>query len=302
MSFEQTSATHPPTGIVFNARRLLRRRASLVVGVLGLAIVLFCAAFAPLLTSYEVDGQDVLDRRQPPIWTKWTDPDSIATPEHVLGTDNLGRDYWTRLIYGARISLIVGFAGALISGLIGTAIGVSAGYFGGRADLAANFIIQTRLSVPVMLVALASVTAFGGSLVLIIALCGVFLWDRAAVVTRTVTRQIVTLDYVLAAKSIGLSNLAIILQVILPNLVTPLIIVLTLEMGQAILFEAALSFLGLGVAPPAPSWGLMLAEGKEDIFFAPWAITLPGAALFLLVLSTTLIGEGLQQGRERSSD
>ena len=283
-------------------RAVQRHRVSLFIGILGLAIVLVCAVFAPLLTSYEVDGQDVLDRRLPPIWTKWTDPESTATADHVLGTDNLGRDYWTRLIYGARISLIVGFAGALISGLIGTTIGVLAGYFGGRTDLAANFIIQTRLSVPVMLVALASVTAFGGSLILIIALCGIFLWDRAAVVTRTVTRQIVALDYVLAAKAIGLSSFEIIVQVILPNLVTPLIIVLTIEMGQAILFEAALSFLGLGVPPPAPSWGLMLAEGKEDIFFAPWAIMLPGAALFLLVLSTTLIGEGLQRSRDQSSE
>jgi peptide/nickel transport system permease protein len=302
MSAEPIPATSPTKQPASGVRTMLRHRASLVVGVLGLTIILFCAVFAPLLTSYDVDGQDVLDRRLPPIWTTWTDPGSAATPDHILGTDNLGRDYWTRLIYGARISLIVGFAGALISGLIGTAIGVSAGYFGGRADLAANFIIQTRLSIPVMLVALASVTAFGGSLVLIIALCGIFLWDRAAVVTRTVTRQIVALDYVLAAKAIGLTSLEIILQVILPNLVTPLIIVLTIEMGQAILFEAALSFLGLGVAPPAPSWGLMLAEGKEDIFFAPWAITLPGAALFLLVLSTTLIGEGLQHSGDRPSD
>jgi len=299
MSDEATSTSHAGVQVVSSTRRGVRHRSSLFLGALGLTIVLICAIFAPLLTPYDVDGQDVLDRRLPPIWTKWTDPESLATREHILGTDNLGRDYWTRLIYGARISLIVGFAGALISGLIGTAIGVSAGYFGGRVDLAVNFMIQTRLSVPVTLVALASVTAFGGSLGLIIALCGVFLWDRAAVVTRAVTRQIMTLDYILAAKAIGLSDLRIMLQVILPNLMTPLIVVLTIEMGQAILFEAALSFLGLGVAPPAPSWGLMLAEGKEDIFFAPWAITLPGAALFLLVLSTTLIGDGLQHTRDR---
>lgn len=277
--------------------RLVRRRFSLIGGAVILAVIIVCAVFAPFLTSYEVDGQDVLDRRLPPIFTLLYDSESIAATNHILGTDNLGRDYWTRLIYGARVSLLVGFAGAFISGLIGSIIGISAGYFGGRVDLAANFLIQTRLSVPVILVALAAVAAFGGSLTLIIILCGVFLWDRAAVVTRATTKQIVGLDYVAAARAIGLSDTAIILRVILPNLLTPLVIVLSIEMGQAILFEAALSFLGLGVPPPTPSWGLMLAEGKEDIFFAPWTIAIPGAALFLLVLSTSLIGDGLRDER-----
>src|SRR5437660_9418259 len=126
MSAEPIPATPPTKQTASGIRTMLRHRASLFLGVVGLTVILFCATFAPLLTSYAVDGQDVLDRRLPPIWSTWTDPDSTATPDHVLGTDNLGRDYWTRLIYGARISLIVGFAGALISGLIGTTIGVSA--------------------------------------------------------------------------------------------------------------------------------------------------------------------------------
>ena len=279
--------------------RLLRQRPGLAVGVVGLAAIFLVAVFAPVLSPHDAYNQDVLNRRLPPIWDAWFNDDSEAVAEHPLGTDNLGRDYWARLAAGARISLIVGFVSALMSVFIGSLVGITAGYYGGRIDLAANFIIQTRLSVPVILVALLAVASFGGSLLLVILLCGLFLWDRAAVVSRAATKQVASREFITASKALGASDLRIILTEVLPNIMTPLIVVLSIEMGQAILFEAALSFLGLGIPPPAPSWGLMLSEAKEDIFFSPWTIAIPGTALFLLVLFTALIGDGLQEDRTR---
>lgn len=273
--------------------RVLKRPSVVIGGSILLAIVLI-AIFAPLLTPYSPYQQDILNRRIPPIWYSWFWGNSQATMAHPLGTDNLGRDYWTRLIFGARISLIIGFVSALISGVIGTAIGTSAGYWGGKVDAVGNFLIQTRLAMPIVLVALAAVVAFGGSIQMIILIAGFLLWDRIAVVTRTVSQQIAQRDFVRAAKAVGASDLRIIATEILPNLVVPLAVILTIEMGQIMLLEASLSFLGLGIPPPAPSWGLMLAEAKDDIFFAPWSIAIPGTALFLLVLATSLLGNGLQ--------
>ncbi len=275
-------------------------RKGLVIGVVGVTAIILLAIFAPLLSPHDPYAQDILSRRLPPICDASFNAGSKALASHPLGTDNLGRDYWARLVEGARVSLIVGFAGALCAVLIGSVIGITAGYFGGKIDLAANFIIQTRLSLPVILMAMLAVSTFGGSLALIVILCAVFLWEHAAVVSRAVTRQMVGREFVTAARALGASDLRIILGEIAPNVVKPLAVVLSIEMGNAILLEAALSFLGLGVPPPVPSWGLMLAEAKEDIFFAPWTIAMPGLALFLLVLCTNLIGDGMQGDRRRA--
>lgn len=280
---------------------LAMQRKQLTAGVIGLVIIVLLAIFSPLLSPHDPYAQDILSRRLPPIWDAWFNENSKALAIHPLGTDNLGRDYWARLVEGARVSLIVGFAGALFAVLIGAVIGITAGYYGGRIDMAANFIIQTRLSLPVILMAMLAVSTFGGSLPLIVILCAVFLWEHAAVVSRAVTKQIVGREFVTAGKALGASDLRIILTEITPNVIKPLAVVLSIEMGNAILLEAALSFLGLGVPPPIPSWGMMLSEAKEDIFFSPWTIAMPGFALFLLVLSTNLIGDGLQGDKRRSA-
>jgi peptide/nickel transport system permease protein len=272
----------------------MRRNPGFTVGITGVALIVAMAVFAPLLTPYDPYRQDLLHRRLPPIWHAWIWGDDSATAAHPLGTDKVGRDYWTRLLYGSRVSLLVGFVTALVSGAIGAAIGVTAGYWGGRVDLAASFLIQSRLAMPIILVALVAVSTFGASLQVIILIASLLLWDRAAVVTRTATQQIRQRDYIKAARALGSGAVRIILTEILPNIAGLLGVIVTIEMGNAILLEASLSFLGLGIRPPAPSWGLMLAEAKEDIFFAPWAITIPGAALFLLVLSTNLLGDGLR--------
>jgi len=255
----------------------------------GVVLVIFAVALlAPWLAPHDPFAQDLGRRLIPPVWHdggSWT---------HVLGTDQLGRDYLSRLIYGSRISLLIGATAAAMSGVIGTTLGVLAGYFGGRVDLVVSFIITTRLALPVILVALAVAAFIGSSMQIVIVVLGLLLWDRFAVVTRSATMQVRALDYIAAARAIGASTARIIAAEILPNIANALVVVATLEMAQAILLEATLSFLGLGVPPPAPSWGLMVAEGKEYMFFSPWVITIPGVALFTLVLAINLLGDGLR--------
>ncbi len=271
---------------------LLRRRIfghkGLMIGVTLLAIALLLALAAPLLAPHDPYAQDLTRRLIPPIWHakgNWV---------HPFGTDNLGRDYLSRVIYGARISLLIGIAVMLISGLIGTTLGLAAGYFGGRVDMAVTFIITVRLAMPLILVALAVVAIVGGSLWIVILVLGLLKWDRFAVVMRAATQQVRSLDYVAAAEAAGASTSRIIVGEILPNVLPHLIVVASVEAASAILLEAALSFLGLGVQPPLPSWGLMIAEAKAYMFFSFWLIAIPGTALALLVLAVNMVGDGIR--------
>lgn len=273
---------------------LLRRRiignTGLIIGSAVLLTIVFVAVFADVISPGDPLDQVLSRKLIPPIWHDTPK----ATWDHPLGTDALGRDYLTRLFYGARISLFIGFAAMIISGIIGTTLGVLAGYFGGRVDMVVNFILTTRLSLPVILVALAVVSLIGSSLTVVIWVLGLLIWDRFAVVMRSATQQIRNLEFVSAAQALGCSTPRIILSEIMPNIANHLIIVATLEMAHAILLEAALSFLGLGVQPPEPSWGLMVSEAKGLMFFDPWLITIPGAAIFALVLAINLLGDGIR--------
>ena len=273
---------------------LMRRRifghAGLMIGAFVLIVIVLMALLAPWIAPHDPLDQ-VLDRKLiPPIW--FDSPK--ATWTYPLGTDHFGRDYLSRVMWGARISLMIGFSAMLISGVIGTTIGVAAGYFGGKVDMVANFIITTRLSMPVVLVALAVVSMIGSSLTVVIWVLGLLIWDRFAVVMRSATMQVRNLDFVASAQALGCSTARIVLTEILPNVANHLIVVATIEMAHAILLEAALSFLGLGVQPPQPSWGLMISEAKGLMFFDAWLIAIPGTALFLLVLSINLLGDGLR--------
>jgi len=254
---------------------------------IGIAIVAFVVAAAVIgnaLVPADPFTQDLGNRLKPPFWMEGTQAG------HLLGTDQLGRDYLARLVYGARISL-----------LIGITLGVLGGFFGGRVDDVVLFAITTRLSIPVVLVALAVVGLMGSGLGLVVATLGLLLWDRFAVVARATTMQVRNHDYVSAAWCAGASMPHILIREILPNIASHLAVVATLEMALAILLEAALSFLGLGVPPPLPSWGLMIAEGKDYMFFSPWVIMIPGVALAVLVLGINLVGDGLRNllGAER---
>jgi len=271
--------------------QMLRRRIfghqGLLIGGAVVALLVFVAIFAPLLAPHDPYAQSLVARMKPPVFLG-------GTWEHPLGTDHLGRDYLSRLIYGARVSLMIGLVTAVISGLIGSVMGVCAGYFGGRVDAVVTFLINVRLAMPVVLVALAVVAILGGSLTVMIGVLGLLLWDRFAVVLRASTRQVREREYVAAAQAIGASTPRILLAEIMPNIVNNLIVVVTLEMAHAILLEAALSFLGLGVQPPTPSWGLMVSEGKNMMLFEPWLVMIPGAVLFVLVLGINLMGDGLR--------
>ena len=264
----------------------------------GLAIVggiTLIALAGPPLMSHDPFAQDLTRRLVPPAWME------TGRAEHWLGTDGLGRDYLARLAYGARISLLIGLMTTITSGLIGTTLGVLGGFFGGRIDDAVVFAITCRLSIPVVLVALAVVGLLGSSLTLLFLTLGLLLWDRFAVVARATTMQVRTLDYLSAARCAGCSTFHLLFREVLPNIAPHLAVVATLEMALAILLEATLSFLGLGVPPPLPSWGLMIAEGKDYMFFYSWVILIPGVALFILVLGINLVGDGLRNwlGTER---
>jgi peptide/nickel transport system permease protein len=274
----------PPSAL----RQLLKNKALVIGGVILLVIVVL-AVFAPLFAPYDPYVQDLANRTVPPFWY----PQGAWL--HPLGTDQLGRDYLSRLIYGARISLLIGASVALISGAIGTTMGMLAGYFGGRTDMFISFLVTTRLSMPVILVALATVALVGGSLWVVILVLGLLKWDRFAVVMRSATQQVRSLEYVAAAQAAGASTTRIVLSEVLPNVLPHLIVIATLEAASAILLEASLSFLGLGVQPPLPSWGLMISEAKAYMFFSFWLIAIPGTALAVLIFAINLAGDGLHQ-------
>jgi peptide/nickel transport system permease protein len=270
-------------------RRLMAHR-GFTFGAIVLGAIVLMALFAGLISPHDPLDQQLERKLVPPIWHA----SEKATWAHPLGTDHLGRDYLSRILHGARLSLLIGVCAMLISGLIGTALGIAAGYFGGRVDAAVNFIVTTRLAMPVILVALAVASLMGTSLAVIIWVLGLLLWDRFAVVIRSATQQVRSQEYILAARALGCSTARIVLTEVMPNIANHLIVIATLEMAHAILLEAALSFLGLGVQPPTPSWGLMVSEAKGLMFFDPWLITIPGTALFLLVLAINLLGDGVR--------
>ena len=261
---------------------------SLTLGAAVLLAVVLGALLAPIIAPHDPYAQDVTQRMIPPVWQ------DKGSWNHILGTDKLGRDYLSRLLYGAQISMTIGLATAMLSGLIGTTLGILAGYFGGKTDAIISYLITTRLSMPVILVALAMASLVGGSLQMVIILLGVLLWDRFAVVARATTQQLRDAEFIASAKVLGASTPYILVKELLPNILSPLIVVVTLEMAHAILLEATLSFLGLGVQPPLPSWGLMVAEGKAYMFFQPWVIAIPGIALMVLVMAINLVGDGLR--------
>lgn len=264
------------------------RKVTLYVGAAIVMFATFLAVFAPLLMPHDPFAQDLTHRYTPPFWLPG------GSSAHWLGTDGLGRDYLSRLILGARISMLIGVSTVILSGLIGTTLGVLGGYFGGKTDVVVMFIVSCRLAIPLILVALTTVFMVGSGLWVVVLTIGLLLWERFAIVARAVTKQVSGLDYISAAWAAGCSQTRVILGEILPNIAHHLVVIATIDMAIAILLEAALSFLGLGVPPPLPSWGLMIAEGKDYMFFKPWVIEIPGIALLVLVLGINLLGDGLR--------
>jgi peptide/nickel transport system permease protein len=273
-------------------RIIMRRRALTHPGFLfGATIMLatiLIAICAPLLTPYDPYAQDLSQRLIPPVWT------AKGSWAHLLGTDGMGRDYLTRLMYGARVSLTIGFGAAAIAGFIGTGLGLIGGYFGGWVDSVVMYLVNVKLALPGILIALSLIEVFGGSVFSVTLILGVLFWDRFIVVTRSVTQQTRVADYVTAAEAVGASRLRIILGEVLPNVANHIIVIASLEMAVAILVEAALSFLGLGIRPPTPSWGLMISEGRNFMFFQPYLVAVPGIAILVLVVAINMLGDGIR--------
>ena len=277
----------PPTPRQLALMRALGHR-GLLIGLTILIVLSIVAIFAPFFAPHDPYAQSLATRMLPPVW------DPAGSWDHILGTDQNGRDYLSRLIYGARISMIIGLGAASVGMTIGVTAGVLAGYFGGKVDQAVSFMLTAQLALPGLLLAMALVFIIGPSIYVVIGVVGALHWSYYLVVTRSATQRIRSLDFVAAAKAAGASSRQIIWHEILPNLAAQIIVIFTFELGTAILAEASLSFLGVGIQPPNPSWGLMIAEGKQAMFYRPWLVVLPGLCLFALVIGANLTGDGLR--------
>lgn len=257
------------------------------IALLLLLLFVFVALFGPLITPHDPLSGSLRARLDPPFWQEG------GSLEHLLGTDRLGRDILSRIIAGARISLTVCGLVIAIAGTIGTTVGTLAGYFGGWTDRVLMRLVDLALSFPVILLALLLGAISGPSFANIIIVISLVLWSQYARMARGETMKIRNEDYVDLARTSGLSDLKIIWRHILPNIAPSLIVVATLQVGVVIVLEASLSFLGVGVPPPAPSWGSMVADGRSYITSAWWLCMVPGLAILLTVMSINMVGDAL---------
>ena len=268
-------------------RRLARRRTALF-GLVVVALVFAASLGAPWLSPWDPIEQDISNRLKPP------GSHGPSGRVHVLGTDHLGRDLLARVILGARPALMVGFAAVAISGIIGMVVGLVSGYFGGRVDDVFMRLADIQLAFPFILLAIAVIGVLGPSLPVIIVVIGVSSWVVYARVVRGAVLSLREREFVQAALALGSRDGRILLRHILPNAFTPWLVVATLDMARVIVIESALSFLGLGVQPPTPTWGGMLADGRVYISTAWWLATFPGLAILVTVLGINLFGDGLR--------
>jgi peptide/nickel transport system permease protein len=257
-----------------------------------LAILLFLvvipAVFAPWVAPHDAFQGSLSDRLTPPAWQ------AGGTMEHILGTDKLGRDMLSRIIYGARVSLTVSLIAIFVGGIIGTVLGLISGYFGGRTDAVIMRVVDISLALPTILLALVLVAVVGPSFGTVITVLIVLLWARYARLVRGETLAIKELDFIARARVAGASATRIMVKYIFPNVVNSLIVLATLQVGYVILFESSLSFLGAGLPRAEPAWGVMVADGRELIVTAWWVSMFPGIAIMLTVLALNLLGDWLR--------
>ncbi|WP_421958234.1 ABC transporter permease [Planococcus koreensis] len=277
----------PQSSLKRLGKRLLKSKTGMVGLIIVVAVVLM-AIFAPLLTDNDPAKTDVINRLLPPFWLEG------GSTEFLLGTDNLGRDVLSRIIYGSRISLLIGISAVLLAGAIGMALGLIAGYYGKVWDFIIMRTVDSLLAIPNILFMLIILAVMGPSLITLILVLGGTSWVVYARMVRSETLSIKERDYVRSAKAIGAKDFRIITKYILPNVLSSFIVIATLNVATTIILEASLSFLGLGIQPPDVSWGLMLSDGREYIATSWWVATFPGIAITVTVLGVIFLGDWLR--------
>jgi peptide/nickel transport system permease protein len=256
------------------------------IGIIALFVA--AAALAPFVSPGDPYAQALRNRFKPPVW------EERGTWAHPLGTDRLGRDMLARILYGARVSLAVGALAVLLASSVGAAVGLVAGYYGGRVDAALMRITDATLSFPVILLALILAVTVGPSFLNVVIAISVILWARYARVIRGEVLTLMQLDFIAQARIAGAGAWRIITRHLAPNTLNTLVVLITLQVGYVIIVEAALSFLGAGIPPPTPAWGSMIAEGRDFVTSAWWVSFLPGLAIMLVVLAFNLLGDWLR--------
>ena len=262
--------------------RLWRENKLAAVSAVVILLFVLAAILAPVLTPYTFDGMDLFNRLAPP------------SREHLLGTDEAGRDVLTRMLYGARVSLLVGIVPTVISMLAGAILGIIAGYSGGSADAAIMRIADVMLAFPSMFLAMVIMYTLGDGMINIFLALALVNWASVARIVRAETLRLKKTDFVEAAQSIGVKKLVIMFRHILPNCIPSLIVLFTLNIPSAILSESSLSFLSIGIKPPQASWGLMVNEGRQFLYSQPWLSLSPSIAIMLVVLAFNFLGDGLR--------
>jgi peptide/nickel transport system permease protein len=275
-------------------RRARGRRlpARLLLVAAPIAVMVACAVLAPYLARVDPIRGNLSERLRPPAWM------AQGSGAHWLGTDHLGRDVWSRIVYGARVSLVVGLVSALMGATVGLGLGMLAGYLRGRTDAVIAKLIDVQLAFPFLLFAITVIAVLGPSLRNLLVILAISGWVTYARVIRGQTLSLREREFIDAARSIGCRPGRILLRHVLPNVASSVLVILTLEIGRLIVLESTLSFLGLGVQPPTPSWGMALADGKEYLISGWWLATFPGLAIMTVVLCMNVLGDGVRDWLE----
>lgn len=281
-------AIKPRLRFMAETLREVARRPSALVGGMMITVILLVSLAFPLIYPVDPLEQELMARLTPPAWQDG------GSADHLLGTDNLGRDVLSRLLYGSRVSLLVGFAAVLVAAIAGIFLGLFSGYYGGKLDSLIMRVADIFMAYPFMLLTISVIAVLGNSIFNLILVLGLADWVTYA---RTIRGSVLSLkekEFVEASRAIGTPHRVIIFRHILPNVISPLLVLGTLRVANIIVWESGLSFLGMGVPPPMPTWGRMLAEGRVYITDAWWLVTLPGLAIMVTILSINLLGDGLR--------
>lgn len=267
----------------------LRKRPGRGIGLAILLLIVLAAVFAPVITPQGPNVTNLELRLRPPFWIEG------STSPYFLGTDELGRDIWTRIVFGSRVSLAVAILAVLVAGPVGVLLGLVSGFEGGVLDSVVMRVADAQLSIPKILLAVTIIAVLGRSLAILIVVLGLSSWVEYARVTRAETMRLKESEFLLAARAVGARPARLLFRHILPNTMTSTIVLATFSVAEMILSEAALSFLGLGVPPPIPSWGSMISAGRDYLLNSWWASTWPGCAILITVLSINFVGDWLTE-------